>query len=165
MKMEGVNKVIIVMGVSGSGKSSIGQLLAEELFIPFIDADDYHPKSNVEKMSQGIPLNDMDRIPWLNALNKVTIDNVYKGCVIACSALKQDYRSRLSQSIESNILMVYLKGSFDVIYDRMENRKEHFMGAEMLKSQFDILEEPEDALVISIVDTPQVIVQKIKSHI
>jgi len=165
MEIEGVNKVIIVMGVSGSGKSSIGQLLAEELFIPFIDADDYHPKSNVEKMSQGIPLNDTDRIPWLNALNLVAIDNVHNGCVIACSALKKDYRSRLGQSIESNILKVYLKGSFDVIYDRMQNRKEHFMGAEMLKSQYDTLEEPEDALVISIVDTPQVIIQKIKSYI
>lgn len=153
------------MGVSGSGKTSVGRMLAKELSVLFVDADDHHPESNIEKMSLGIPLNDDDRWPWLSKINQIAQDNVNSGCVIACSALKQDYRWRLNNSIESNVLWIYLKGAYDQIFERMNNRKDHFMGADMLRSQFEALEEPENAINIDIADSPEVIVQKIKSHL
>lgn len=153
------------MGVSGSGKTSVGQLLANELTIPFIDADDYHPPANIEKMSQGIPLNDSDREPWLDALHETATKHRSPGCVIACSALKEAYRKRLMQSIESNILLIYLKGSYEQIFERMRKRKNHFMDAAMLKSQFEALEEPDNAVNIDIINSPEIIVQKIKTYI
>jgi carbohydrate kinase (thermoresistant glucokinase family) len=165
MKTDLTKRVIFIMGVSGSGKTSVGRLLANELSVPFIDADDHHPPSNIEKMSQEIPLIDSDRKPQLDQLNEIAVDHVSYGCVIVCSALKAVYRKRLVQSIESNVLWVYLKGSYDLIFERIKNREDHFMGAEMLKSQFEILEEPENAINIDIADSPEVIVQKIKSHL
>lgn len=166
-------KVIFIMGVSGSGKTSVGQLLAKELAVPFIDADDHHPLSNIEKMSQGIPLTDSDRIPWLDQLHKIALNHLNSdlnsdlnsSCVIACSALKKKYRSRLNQSIESKTSWVYLKGTFDQIFERMKNREGHFMKAEMLQSQFETLEEPENAIVMDIADLPEIITQKIKTHL
>jgi 6-phosphogluconate dehydrogenase len=155
-------KVIFIMGVSGSGKTSIGQLLANELSVPFMDADDYHPVSNIEKMRQGIPLQDSDRIPWLGELHKIAKSHIGTGCVIACSALKEAYRQQLEQSIASNVAWIYLKGSYEEIFQRIKNRQGHFMGAEMLKSQFDTLEAPQNAIAINISDSPAVIVQKIK---
>ncbi len=153
------------MGVSGSGKSSVGQLLANELSVPFIDADDHHPLANIEKMSQGIPLNDHDRKPWLDQLHEIAVDHLNSGCVIACSALKEDYRKRLTQSIASHVLWIYLKGSYEQIFERMKNRKDHFMAAEMLRSQFETLEEPQNAINIGIADSLDIIVHKIKSHL
>ena len=153
------------MGVSGSGKTTIGQLLAEELAVSFIDADDYHPNANIEKMANGIPLNDSDRFPWLSRLNQIAKDNMTTGCVIACSALKANYRIRLADSIESNIVWIYLKGNYEQIYKRMQNRQDHFMGADMLKSQFEALEEPDHAINIDIEDSLEQIVQKIKTEL
>ncbi len=150
------------MGVSGSGKTSVGRLLAQDLSVLFIDADDHHPPSNIEKMSQGIPLTDTDREPWLDTLNKIAQEHIHSGCVIACSALKEVYRQRLSAFIESEVRWVYLKGTYEQIYERMQQRQDHFMGARMLKSQFEALEEPENVLTMDIADPPQVIVQKIK---
>lgn len=165
MKTDLAKKVIFVMGVSGSGKTSIGQLLANDLSIPFIDADDHHPPSNIEKMSRGIPLEDSDRAPWLDILHGIAVKHLNTGCVIACSALKEIYRRRLSQSIESSILWVYLKGSYELIFERMNSREGHFMGAKMLKSQFDTLEEPQNAIDINITNRPKVIVQQIKAQL
>ncbi len=153
------------MGVSGSGKSSVGRLLANELSVPFIDADDHHPPSNIEKMSHGIPLTDSDRKPWLDKLHEIAESHLSSGCVIGCSALKEVYRRRMSQSIESNVQWVYLKGSYEQIFKRMENREGHFMAAKMLKSQFDTLEEPENAIIADIADSQAVSVEKIKSHL
>ena len=153
------------MGVSGSGKTSVGRILAKELSVLFVDADDHHPASNIEKMSLGIPLNDDDREPWLNNLNQIAQDNVSSGCVIACSALKKAYRWRLKNSIESEVLWIYLKGAYDQIFERMKIRQDHYMGANMLRSQFEAFEEPENAISIDIADSPEVIVQKIKSHL
>ena len=158
-----MKKVIFIMGVSGSGKTSVGRLLANELSVPFIDADDHHPPSNIEKMSQGTPLTDSDREPWLDRLHEIALDHINSGCIIACSALKEVYRRRLIHSIESNVLWVYLKGSYDLIFERMKNREDHFMDAKMLRSQFETLEEPENAINIDIADTMEGIVQKIKS--
>lgn len=165
MEKEISKSVIFIMGVSGSGKSTIGHLLSRELSIPFIDADDHHPESNIEKMSQGIPLNDSDRMPWLKTLNKIAIEHLRTGCVIACSALKVDYRSILNQSLENNVFWVYLKGSYDLINERMNNRVDHYMEAAMLKSQFDALEEPDDVLTIDIANSLDYITERIKSQI
>ncbi len=159
------SKVIFVMGVSGAGKTSIGQLLAKNLHVDFIDADDHHPTSNIEKMSAGIPLTDEDRLPWLDNLHQIAKNHLNIGGVITCSALKEKYRDRLSRSIQDEIVWIYLKGSYDLIYKRMQNRNHHFMDAAMLKSQFETLEEPKDAIEIDIVDAPEIIVEKIINEI
>lgn len=159
------HKVIFVMGVSGSGKSLIGEKLANDLGIPFVDADDHHPEINIQKMSQGIPLNDQDRIPWLNNLNRLARSQYIEGCVIACSALKQDYRQRLMEGIESRTIWIYLQGSYDQIYERMKKREGHFMGANMLQSQFDTLEAPDHAITVNIGDSPEAIIDEIKEEL
>lgn len=153
------------MGVSGCGKTSIGRLLGYELQVPFIDGDDHHPEYNITKMSQGMPLNDDDRKPWLNKLNELSHDHKEEGCVIACSALKQSYREIVEEGLGSHIVWIYLKGDYQLIYDRMAMRKDHFMEPGMLRSQFDTLEEPKDAIIIDIAQSPKNIVQRIKSQL
>jgi len=153
--------VIVVMGVSGSGKSSIGKLLSEKLSRPFYDGDDFHPKANVKKMSSGQPLNDEDRKEWLIALNKLAIEHRHKGAVIACSALKKNYRSLLRAGMGDCMMFVYLEGSFELIKSRLDKRKGHFMSAQLLKSQFDTLEPPSKAITVSIEETPNTIIKKI----
>ncbi len=154
-------KIIFIMGVSGCGKSSVGQLLADELCIPFVDADDHHLPSNIEKMSQGIPLLDSDRAPWLAQINEIALKHLDSGAVIACSALKKKYRTQLNQSIESNVIWVYLKGDYNLIFERMKKRNGHFMDADMLKSQFETLEEPVNAIAINIAGSLETIVSEI----
>ncbi|MBM1107489.1 gluconokinase [Aurantibacter crassamenti] len=142
------------MGVSGCGKSTISQLLADKLELPYFDGDDFHPEENVLKMSKGHPLTDDDRKAWLIALNTLAIENAKKGAVIACSALKEVYRNTLQNSVEDNLTFVYLKGTFEEINKRMQARKGHFMPAGLLKSQFETLEPPKNAITVSINDTP-----------
>ncbi|WP_142786383.1 NADP-dependent phosphogluconate dehydrogenase [Changchengzhania lutea] len=156
-------QVIYVMGVSGVGKSTIGKLLSEALQIPFFDGDDYHPKSNILKMSKGQALNDDDRLEWLQTLNKLAIKQLKNNsCVIVCSALKKSYRDILNSGIESYTKWVFLYGSFEQILDRINKRDNHFMSSNLLKSQFDILEEPKNAIKIDISLTPKNIVEVIK---
>ncbi|HXH09001.1 MAG TPA: gluconokinase [Alphaproteobacteria bacterium] len=157
------SRVIIVMGVSGSGKSTVGQRLAAELGWPFYEGDDFHPQVNVDKMRQGIPLTDHDRAPWLTTLRRLIDDVIAAGqsAVIACSALKQAYRDRLAGP-HREVQFVYLKGSYALIRQRMLERQGHFMRAGLLASQFDTLEEPEDALTVDIAQEPQVIVAQIR---
>lgn len=151
------------MGVSGSGKSTIGKLLSQELNIPFFDGDDFHPKENIEKMSSGQPLHDKDRQSWLKVLNCLAIKELKKSnCIIVCSALKQKYREILSQNIETQTKWIYLSGSFDLISKRLNNRKNHFMPLDLLKSQFDILEEPKGALQVDISLSTNEIIKTIK---
>lgn len=149
------------MGVSGAGKSTIGNLLSQELTIPFFDGDDFHPPENIEKMTREIPLTDDDRMPWLLKLNELARQYQEKtGCVIACSGLKKSYREILAGGIE-NFRWIYLKGSFDQIAQRLNLREGHFMSSRMLQSQFDILEETEDVVSINIDLDPDQIIKTI----
>ena len=153
--------IVFVMGVSGSGKTTIGKLLAEKLTCPFYDGDDFHPEANIKKMAEGHPLNDSDREGWLQRLNQLAIAQNKKGAVIVCSALKEKYRNTLTEGLEDNCRFVYLKGSMKVIRDRLSQRKGHFMPQELLKSQFETLETPKNALEVDIKQTPEKIVNSI----
>jgi len=141
------------MGVSGCGKSTVGQALADHFGCPFYDGDDFHPPENVAKMASGTPLNDEDRAPWLAVLHDLLAAHGEKGetAVLACSALKKNYREQLRAGNKS-IRFVYLQGDFDLIWQRMQTRPHHYMKAEMLQSQFDTLEAPDasEALALPI---------------
>lgn len=154
------------MGVSGCGKSSIGRLLAERLQYPFYDGDDFHPQSNVEKMAKGIALNDNDRAPWLTKMANLMLDwQQTGGAVLACSALKQSYRDILQSTLAEQVCFVYLAGSKALIAQRLAARKGHFMAASLLDSQFNTLEAPTDAIVVSIESSPSQIVEQILKSI
>ena len=160
------NKVFFVMGVSGVGKSTIGNLLSKELGIPFFDGDDFHPKENILKMSKGEPLNDEDRFGWLATLNRLAKKQLKENsCVIVCSALKNNYREILSEGVESNTKWIHLIGSYEMISERMKLRSNHFMPTGLLKSQFDILENPTNAINVNISLTPMEIVEAIKKEL
>jgi gluconokinase len=141
--------VVILMGVSGSGKTVVGEALAARLGWKFEDADDWHPAANVEKMRSGQPLTDADRQPWLQALNEAIRDWVPSGqnVVLACSALKESYRETLRRGVSdsSAVRFVYLKGTYDEIKARLDHRHGHFMPESLLRSQFADLEEPSEA--------------------
>ena len=147
--MKSSNRLYIVMGVSGSGKSTVGKQLADQLGIAFHDGDDFHPAANVAKMQSGQSLNDADRAPWLQEINSFAMKKlVVTSIVIACSALKNHYRELISDGIP--ITFIYLKGSKALITDRLQQRKGHFMPTSLLDSQFETLEEPNDAVIVSI---------------
>lgn len=154
-------QILFVMGVSGSGKTTIGTLLSEKLKIPFFDGDSFHPEVNIKKMSEGKPLNDDDRQGWLERLNELAIENRATGAVIVCSALKEKYRVILGHSIETQHKIIYLKGSFKLINDRLNKRENHFMPKGLLQSQFDTLEVPKSAITVSIDQSPEAIVKEI----
>jgi gluconokinase len=139
--------IVLVMGVSGSGKNAIGEPLAQRLRWKFIDGDDYHPPENVKKMAAGIPLQDEDRWPWLDRLNEVLKKE--KQAVLACSALKEAYRQRLLAGIGDHAI-VYLHGSFELIRSRVAARRHRYMPASLLRSQFDTLEPPANAIDIDV---------------
>lgn len=149
------------MGVSGSGKSSVGHALADELSCAFYDADDFHPPENVAKMASGTPLNDTDREPWLRTLHDLIKQDLSAGksLVLACSALKKTYRGLLRYG--DNVTFVFLHGSFELILERMQARAGHFMKADLLTSQFKTLEPPANALYVSIDTTVPDICQRI----
>jgi gluconokinase len=164
-KLEG-DMFVIVMGVSGSGKSTIGQKLAARMDCRFYDGDDFHPAANVAKMASGLALNDEDRVEWLAALASLIRFGLEKGesGVVACSALKEKYRRVLCVDT-ALVKFVYLKGSYETILARMRQREGHYMKPTMLQSQFEALEEPGSALVIDITLEPELIVEDIMEHI
>jgi len=158
MNMDNNIQALIVMGVSGCGKTTIGKRLAKRLSWTFIESDEYHSTEDVRKMSSGIPLNNADRQPWLEKLHAVLQEHQQRGqqVVIACSALKETYRQTLTAGLEG-VQFVYLKGDFEMIHSRMHKRS-HFMKAAMLQSQFDTLEEPTQAFQVDISEPPDSIV-------
>jgi gluconokinase len=159
------NMIIILMGVSGAGKTTVGQLLASQLGWEFADADDYHSAANIEKMRTGIPLSDADRAPWLATLRSLIAGWIAtkRNVVLACSALKQAYREVLQLLPEVQI--VYLKGSPSLLQQRLQARLGHFMAEQMLASQLATLEEPEHALIVDVDASPAEIAAKIRASI
>jgi gluconokinase len=158
--------ITIVMGVSGSGKTTVGKLLAQSLNWDFSDADDFHPSANIEKMSLGIPLEDADRLPWLlqlqGTIDRWLLEN--KNVVLACSALKASYREMLCRD-QQRIKIVYLKCSFHLLATRLKTRENHYMKADLLLSQLDTLQEPEDAIIIDASQPLELIVRQIENHL
>jgi gluconokinase len=154
--------IVVLMGVSGAGKTTIGQILSKKLGWPLSDADEFHSAASIEKMRNGIPLEDADRWPWLDRMNAMLREREGRGesVLLACSALKQIYRDRLAKST-TDLRWIYLKGRFELIRQRLEARKGHYMKAGLLESQFAALEEPADALSIDIDDTPEAIAESI----
>lgn len=155
-------KALILMGVSGCGKTSVGQLLSQNVGWPFYDGDDFHPQKNVDKMAVGIPLDDDDRAPWLAILHDLISNHLGEGksILLTCSALKKKYRDQLAEG-NPGVVFVHLKGDFELIFNRMQARSGHYMQAEMLRSQFETLEEPEDAIQVEIDQSIEKITEQI----
>ncbi len=157
--------IIVVMGVSGSGKTTVGWQLARQLGWEFADADDYHSAASVEKMRRGVPLTDADRRPWLEALRSLIANwiSTERNAVLACSALKQAYRERLR--VNDEVRLVYLKASHDLLSQRLRQRHDHYMKEPMLESQLATLEEPENAFAVNANETPEQIVRDIRKNL
>jgi len=155
-------KIVLLTGVSGSGKSTIGKLLSAKLQWPFYDGDDFHPPSNIKKMATGIPLTDEDRWPWLKNLKQKIAEEVAanQNAIFACSALRQIYRDFLTSDLPQ-VKIIYLSGTPETLTERLRKRRNHFMRTEMLASQLVTLEEPNDALTIDIAQSPESIVTEI----
>jgi len=158
-------KIVVVMGVSGSGKTTVGTMLADAMNCAFLEGDSLHSAANVEKMSHGIPLTDADRAPWIAAIRARLLDSFRRGecLVVGCSALKRAYRTVLDEGIP--ITWVYLKGSAALIRSRLQHRAGHYMKADMLASQFEALEEPTDALIVDVSQPPGVIAEQILAEL
>lgn len=153
------------MGVVGAGKTTVGSLLARRLGWEFVDADSFHSPANVEKIRLGIPLDDADRAPWLNAIRQAINQWIAKkqDVVLACSALKKVYREELSGGADMKV--VYLKGTYDIIHRRLGLRQGHFATGQLLASQFAILEEPEDGMSVEVEQSPKDIAEEIRRRL
>lgn len=158
-----MTRFFVVMGVSGCGKTTVGQALAANLDCSFFDGDDFHSAENVAKMARGIPLDDSDRAPWLATLAELIQEHLDRGetAVLASSALKKRYRDRLR--VNDRVQFIFLDGDFELIWGRMQARQDHYMKAEMLQSQFEALEEPgeDEAIKIAIDQTVDEILAEI----
>lgn len=160
--MSDLKKIVIVGGVSGVGKTTISKLLAEKMELPFYDADDFHPESNVEKMKSGHALNDADRKPWLATLaENISVWEKDKGAVLACSALKESYREMVQQGSDMPIIWIFLEGSEELIAHRLSSRKNHFFDPHLLKSQFEAYKRPSYGFYIDVAPSPDEIINNI----
>jgi gluconokinase len=159
-------KAVILMGVSGSGKTTVGRLLAADLGWDYIEGDDHHPPENINKMAHGIPLTDADRQPWLEKLHGLLCAHAQaqRPVVLACSALKRDYRQMLARDLP-DVYFIYLKGTYDLIARRLAQRPRHYMKTGMLAGQFEALQEPEDALTVDVAQGPQQICRIIRAYL
>jgi gluconokinase len=157
--------IIVLMGVTGAGKTTVGRLLADDLGWRYFDADDFHSPENIEKMRRGVALDDRDRQPWLDSLRTVMREQLRKGehAVLACSALKESYREKLK--LDERVKFIYLKGEFELIQHRLALRHNHYMTTALLQSQFATLEEPADALTVNVSLPPHEIVQEIRNFV
>jgi len=160
--------IVIIFGVSGAGKTTIGKLLAKRLGWRFLEADDFHPRGNIERMRDGLPLTDEDRWPWLKLLRQQIERSLVakENAVLACSALKRRYRERLR--VSGDVKFVLLRGGYALIEKQLSSRRGHFMSPDLLRSQFADLEEPEsdeDAVTIDLGRTPEKLVEEIKTRL
>ena len=157
--------IIVIMGVAGSGKTTIGTMLADALGCSFLDGDTLHPAENIERMARGVALTDDDRAPWLAGIRARLLDAAHRGesLVVACSALRESYRDYLASGI--SVTWVYLKGDEELLESRLARRTGHFAKADLLASQVAALEEPTDAIVADIAMPPAVIVEHIMSRL
>lgn len=157
--------IVLLMGPAGSGKTTVGKLLAAQLSWDFADGDDFHPAANIEKMSRGVPLTDSDRIPWLNSNREAMLQWQAQGqnVVLACSALKSSYRELLA--INAEVKLVYLKGTYELLRERLRSRKGHYAGEQLLASQLADLEEPADAITVDAAGSPAEIVAEISKRL
>jgi gluconokinase len=156
--------VVLLMGTTGAGKTTVGRILAARLHWTFLDADDFHPPANIEKMRHGISLTDLDRLPWLEKIHAelLRLTQSGKNIVLACSALKQSYRDKLSATVDMRI--VYLRGTYDLMRHHIESRHGHFAGETILAGQFADLEEPHNALVLDVSHPPEQLATKVISN-
>jgi gluconokinase len=157
--------IIVLMGVTGAGKTTVGNLLAQQLGWTFYDADDFHSPSNKDKMRRGEPLTDADRLPWLETLRDLIRSKIdaSEDAVLACSALKSAYRDYLL--IDQEVRLVYLKGTRSLIRSRLERRRGHYMNPNLLESQFETLEEPIEAVAVEVDGSPEDIARCIRSRL
>jgi len=153
--------IVVVLGVAGSGKSTVGTMLADAMHCPFLDADSLHSAANVGKMMRGVPLTDADRAPWLVAIHARLLEAFRSGrsLVVGCSALRKSYRAAIAEGIA--ITWVYLKGSEALVRSRLRHRAGHYMKADMLASQFEALEEPSGAIIVDVAQSPEAIVEQV----
>jgi gluconokinase len=153
--------IVLVMGVTGSGKTTVGRMLADRLEWVYLEADDFHSAANKEKMHRGVPLTEADRLPWLDAIHtELVMQNAQgKNVVLACSALREEYRVILTAGLQ--VKLIYLRGSRELIGGRLRLRKHHFAGESILDDQFAVLEEPHDAILEDIAEDPETIVEEI----
>jgi gluconokinase len=159
--------IIVVMGVTGTGKTTVGKLLAQQLGWTFVEGDDFHPPANIEKMRRGLPLDDEDRKPWLDAIRHCLSEAIQRGenIVLACSALKHTYQHYLAGYAPELVSFVYLCGSPELLRQRLAGRSGHFMNPALLRSQFQTLEPPDDAIRVEVSQPPEAIVAEIRRQL